>query len=183
MRNRNPKIGFISQFEHTIDFKFEFNPKFKEYPIPLKFKEEILKHLTELENEKIICESETHWVSPAFMIRKKNGNIRLVVDYRELNKCTKPTHISFPRINDILQSLKGSRYFTTLDLNQGYYQIPIRESDIIKTGFRICGKTYVFRRMPFGLSNAPRKFTKVMQKILGELNFRENLYGRHTYTL
>ncbi|KAG0420231.1 Retrovirus-related Pol polyprotein from transposon opus [Dictyocoela roeselum] len=74
-------------------------------------------------------------------------------------------------MTDFLQSLKGSKYFTTLDLNQRYYQIPIRPSDIIKTGFRICGKTYVFRRMPFGLSNAPRTFTKVMQKILGILNF------------
>ncbi|KAG0438931.1 Retrovirus-related Pol polyprotein from transposon 17.6 [Dictyocoela muelleri] len=106
MRNRNPKIGYICQFEHTIDFKCEFNPKFREYSIPLRFKEEMLSHLTELENEKIIGESETPYVSPAFMIRKKNGNIRLVVDYRELNKCSKSTHISFPKITDVLQFLK-----------------------------------------------------------------------------
>ncbi|KAG0420471.1 Transposon Ty3-G Gag-Pol polyprotein, partial [Dictyocoela roeselum] len=128
-------------------------------------------HLAELGKEKIISEMETPFVSPAFMIRKKNGKIRLVVNYRELNRCTKPIQISFPKLSDILQTLNGSRYFTTLDLNQGYYQVPIRKLDIPKTGFRICGKTYVFNRMPFGLANAPRTFTKIMMKILGDLEF------------
>ncbi|KAG0420357.1 Transposon Ty3-G Gag-Pol polyprotein [Dictyocoela roeselum] len=171
MKNTNPKIGTIDQFEHEINLKEDFKPKFKEYSVPLKFKGEMETHLKELQTAKIIKESEADIVSPAFMIRKKNGKIRLVVDYRELNKHTKPIEVTFPKIFDILYLLKDSKVFTTIDLNQGYYQIPVRKQDIKKTGFRICGRAYVFNRMPFGLSNAPRTFTKVMNKILAGYDF------------
>ncbi|KAG0418758.1 Transposon Tf2-9 polyprotein, partial [Dictyocoela roeselum] len=74
-------------------------------------------------------------------------------------------------MNSILHELSGSTVFSTLDLNQGYYQIPVRKQDISKTGFRICGKTFAFKRMPFGLTNAPRTFTKAISSILENLNF------------
>ncbi|KAG0420565.1 Transposon Tf2-6 polyprotein [Dictyocoela roeselum] len=171
MKTKNPKLGHISTFEHEIELAYEFTPKFKEYSVPLAIKKDVENHLKELEDAKIIIKCDSKMTSPAFVIKKKNGNIRLVIDYRELNKATKPIYVSFPKITDILHDLKDSTIFSTLDLNQGYYQIPIRKQDIEKTSFRICGNTYAFNRMPFGLTNAPRTFTKAMKSILDDMNY------------
>ncbi|KAG0440265.1 Retrovirus-related Pol polyprotein from transposon opus [Dictyocoela muelleri] len=113
--------------------------------------------------------SDTNYISPSFFIKKANRKLRLIIDYRNLNSVTVKAHNLRPKITDILSSLHGKTVFTKLDLNQGFYQIRIKEDDVYKTGFSVLVKTYVFKRMPFGLTNAPYTFQVALGKILNDL--------------
>ncbi|KAG0437809.1 Retrovirus-related Pol polyprotein from transposon 17.6 [Dictyocoela muelleri] len=94
-------------------------------------------------------------ISPAFIIKKKNSKIRLVVDYRKLKEITKKSsQITLP-INEVLAKLHGSAIYSSIDLYQGYYQIRLVEEDVLKTGFKILNRIFVLLKMSFGLSNAP----------------------------
>ncbi|KAG0420263.1 Transposon Tf2-9 polyprotein, partial [Dictyocoela roeselum] len=168
-RERNPKLGCVDIAEHEIQLNNTFLPSHANYAIPLKIKDEVKEHISELLNNDIIEEAETNFISPAFFVKKANGKLRLIIDYRNLNKVTVKAHNLRPKITDILSSLNGKKVFTKLDLNQGFYQIRIKKEDIPKTGFRVLEKTYVFKRMPFGLTNAPYTFQKALGKILHDL--------------
>ena len=161
----------MSMSEHTILLHDPTPIQRKGYTVPLKIIEDTRKEIDKLKKLGIIRNSKSNFCSPAFPILKKNGNIRLVVDYRQFNKQTLPTVYPLPLIHYYLQQLNGSKVFSQIDLNMGYYQIPIRESDVYKTGFTICNETYEFLRMPFGLANAPRTFQRTMQELLLSLNF------------
>ncbi|KAG0429158.1 Retrovirus-related Pol polyprotein from transposon, partial [Dictyocoela muelleri] len=117
----------------------------------------------------IIEEGYSDCISPAFVLIKKNGKIRSVVDYRYLNSITKKTHHFIPQIYEMLATLKGFQIFSKIDLNQGYYQIKIHKNDVHKTGFRIMNKTFLFKRMPFGLCNAPATFQLTMNRVLKDV--------------
>ncbi|KAG0435968.1 Retrovirus-related Pol polyprotein from transposon opus [Dictyocoela muelleri] len=171
MKEKNPGVCLIKTHKHQIKLKSEFRPKFKVYPVPIHLKGDVKNHLKELEEQKIISKKEVLYASPAFPVRKKNNKIRLVIDYRELNKCTEPFEIAFPTISEIFSSLNGSKIFSSIDLNQGYYQIEMADGDVDKTAFRIDKTTYVLHRMLFGLSNAPRTFTKAIRQLLGEMEY------------
>ena len=95
----------------------------------------------------------------------------MCVDYRRLNLQTIPEKWPLPRINDILDGLVGSKWFTTLDLKSGYYQIAMAKNSIDKTAFVTPDGHYEFLRMPFGLKNAPSHFSKIMFQALGSLSF------------
>ncbi|KAG0442387.1 Retrovirus-related Pol polyprotein from transposon 17.6 [Dictyocoela muelleri] len=95
--------------------------------------------------------------------------LRLIFDYRKLNKVTVKAHSYRPKIMDILNKLKGCNYFSKNDLNQGFYQIDIKYDDILKTELRVLVKTYVFKRMPFGLTNAPFTFQLALSKIIRDI--------------
>ncbi|KAG0438621.1 Transposon Ty3-I Gag-Pol polyprotein [Dictyocoela muelleri] len=114
---------------------------------------------------KIIEEKNSEIISSAFVIKKRNGKIRLVVDYRNLNSITRKTHQITLKIYEILAKLNGSKNFTSIDLNQGYYQIKMEDKDVYKTGFKIINRKFVFLKMPFGLCNAPSTFQSAMNKI------------------
>lgn len=92
------------------------------------------------------------------MVGKKGGDKRLCVDYRKLNKLTKVDAYPLPRIDDLLDSLGGATWFTTLDLASGYWQVSMHEDDIEKTTFITERGLYEFLVMPFGLNNAPETF-------------------------
>ncbi|KAG0420286.1 Retrovirus-related Pol polyprotein from transposon 17.6, partial [Dictyocoela roeselum] len=165
-KQRNPELGEIDTISHKIELTKTFSNLPKEYRVPMGLQHDVKEHLKELEKLGIIEERECDMISPAFIIKKKNGKLRLVVDYRYMNSITKKIHQITPNLYELLASLKGAKIFSTIDLNNGYYQIKIDEDDLAKTGFVIMNKTYVFRRMPFGLSNAPATFQKAMYKIL-----------------
>ena len=106
----------------------------------------------------VISCSNSAWSSPIVLVRKKDGEPRFCVDYRALNKCTKKRSYPLPRIDDSLDQLSCCRYFSTLDLKSGYWQIPMKEKDKEKTAFTCHWGLFHFNVMPFGLCNAPATF-------------------------
>ena len=167
----NPKLGNIKNVKHQIVFEKEPIIQNRNYKVPLAIREEGRNYINELEQDEIISKSYSPYTSPAFFILKKDNDLRLIVDYRAVNKATVPIQFPMPSINDYLIELNNSKRFSQVDLRSGYYQIQVSGKDKLKTGFNILGMTYVFNRMPFGLSNAPRTFQKAMLDLLGHLRF------------
>ncbi len=137
--------------------------------------EDVRQHLEKLKGAEIIAESRSPYASPIVVVRKKNGQIRMCVDYRTLNRRTVPDQYTVPRIEDALACLNGSKWFSVLDLRSGYYQIPMSEADQEKTAFICPVGFYQFQRMPQGICGAPSTFQRVMEKTVGDMNLLEVL--------
>ncbi|UYV78619.1 hypothetical protein LAZ67_16002183, partial [Cordylochernes scorpioides] len=119
----------------------------------------------------IVKPSESTWSSPVILVRKKDGTWRFCVDYRRLKRITKKDVYPLPRIDDALDSLAGSSYFSTMDLRSGYWQIEVDEKDREKTAFITPDGLYEFQVMPFGLCNAPATFERMIDSVLGSLKW------------
>ena len=169
-KTRNPS-GDIRFREHEIKLKKEPKMIRRQYPVPLAIKKDSSMFLKDLETKGIITRSTSNYISPAFFIKKKNGELRLVIDYRNLNDCTINEKFPIPKIQDYLSQLQGSTYFSQIDLKSGYYQIRVKKCDQPKTAFMIANQTYLFKRMPFGLVSAPSTFQLCMMELLGHLEY------------
>ncbi|GFU60005.1 hypothetical protein TNCV_3237871 [Trichonephila clavipes] len=117
-------------------------------------------------DEGIVQPSESPWSSPVVLVRKKDGSWRFCVDYRKLNSVTKKDVYPLPRIDDTLDCLKGAKFFSSMDLRSGYWQIEIDEADRERTAFITPEGLYEFKVMPFGLCNAPATFERMMDNLL-----------------
>lgn len=161
--------GNCNMVEHVINVENALPIKQAPRRIPLQMREEVKKILDEMKRQGVIEESQSPWVSPAVMVKKKDGTIRFCVDYRKLNAVTVKDSYPIPRIDDMLDQLQGNSWFSTLDLKSGYWQVKIRPRDKEKTAFS-CGEgLWQFTVMPFGLCNAPATFERLMEKVLRQL--------------
>ena len=124
--------------------------------------ENILKH-------GVIKPSSSPWASPIVLVRKKDGTTRFCVDYRRLNSATVKDSYPLPRIDDSIDALSGSCWFSTLDLASGYWQVEVEEKDRPKTAFTTGSGLYQFTVMPFRLCNAPATFERLMERVLSGL--------------
>ncbi len=109
------------------------------------------------------------------MVRKKNGDVRLCIDYRKLNLQMVKDAYALPNLEETFSALTGSRWFSVLDLKSGYYQIEVEESDKPKTAFVCPLGFWEFNRMPQGVTNAPSTFQRLMEKCMGDINLKDVL--------
>ncbi len=134
---------------------------------PFALRQEIARQLTKMQSQGVIRPSSSDWASPIVLV---NGTLRFCVDYRELNSTTKADLFPLPRIDDLLDLLGESKFFSTLDLASGYWQVRVHPDSVEKTAFVTHQGLYEFRVMPFGLKNAPAVFQRLMQRVLRGLN-------------
>ena len=111
--------------------------------------------------------SHSPYGAPILFVPKKDGGLRMCVDYRALNKQTVKNRYPLPRIDDLLDTLYGAKYFSALDLQQAYHQVRLIPEDIPKTAFITHKGQYEYRVLAFGLSNAPATFQALMNKCAG----------------
>jgi hypothetical protein len=126
---------------------------------------ELKKQLEELQRIGFIRPSSLPWGAPVLFVKKKDGSMRLCVDYRALNEVTIKNKYPLPRIDDLFDQLKGAKYFSKIDLRSGYFQLKIRESDIPKTAFVTRYGQFEFTVMSFGLTNALAYFMNLRNKV------------------
>ena len=132
-------------------------------------REKLRNILDELLREGIIRESRSPYSSPIVLIRKKNGDTRLCIDYRELNKITIKDNFPSPLIDDQIDSLKTKKYYSLIDLKNGFHHVRMSPSSIPYTSFVTPLGQYEYLKMPFGLTNAPKVFARFMQYIFADL--------------
>jgi hypothetical protein len=135
---------------------------------------EAQKMLVEMEERGVIERSFGAWGSPVVFVPKKDGSLRMCVDFRRVNFVTRKDAYPLPLIQDVLSALAGSAYFSSLDLASGYWQVPMRAADKVRTAFSIQGLgLWQFRVMPFGLTNAVATFQRLMECVLAGITWLE----------
>ena len=138
--------------------------------MPFAVQEEVARQLSKMQSSGVIEPSKSPWASPVVLVRKRNGTHRFCVDYWALNSVTKPGSFPLPRIDELLDQCGKSKYFSTIDLASGFWQIRMHTTAQEKTAFITHRGLYEFRVMPFGLTNAPAVFQRLMQQVISPLN-------------
>ena len=142
----------------------------KDWTTVIHLTTEVSRHIVTMMRTGVIRPSQSPWASLVVLVRKKDGSLRFCIDYRLLNSVTKPDLFPLPRIDELLYQLGKSRYFSTLDIALGYWQIKVHPQSQEKTAFVTNQGLVEFRVMPFGLMNAPAVFQRLMQQVLSGLN-------------
>jgi hypothetical protein len=179
--------GIIGKYDHVFakdkndlgfndDLRFEINTgeekpiKSRAYRVPYSQKENVNSMIDEMLDNKIISKSFSAWASPIVIVKKKDGTDRFCVDYRKLNAITVKDNYPVPLIEETLDALRSSCYFTSLDLASGYWQKALDDKAKEKTAFFSEKGLFQFGVLPFGLSNAVSFFQRSMENILDGLS-------------
>ena len=165
-------LGYIEMIKHKINLMHKQPIKLPHRRIPPHQMGEVCEHIEKLLRQNVIRKSTSTYAAPVVLVRKKDNSLRLCVDYRQLNASTIKDAYLLLRIEEALEAISRSKYFSTIDLAQGYNQVAIDPNDIHKTAFRVgTGGLCEYLRMPFGLCNSPSTFQRLIEACLGEVNF------------
>jgi hypothetical protein len=156
-------------FEHIIELEEGAKPFITTpYRHAKRYKDEIEKAIKELLHMGHIRPSSSPFASSVVLVKKKDGTMRMCIDYRALNKKNIKKRYPIPKINELLDDLHGVVYFTKMDLRSGYHQSKMTEQDVPKTTFKCHYGHYEFLVMPFGLTNAPATFLSCMNHVFNK---------------
>lgn len=163
---RNEELGYTDLVHHEIDVGDSPPIKLRPYRMAPGKVTEVRKQIDDMLKRGIIRESNSPYSAPIVLVKKKDGTSRFCVDYRKLNSVTKKDAYPIPRIDQTLENLKGARYFSSMDLATGYWQVPVASRDQHKTAFGTSdGGLFEYLVMAFGLTNAPATFQRLMNKL------------------
>ena len=165
------EIGCTDAAEHVIELLDEepFKEKFQWIAPPLL--DEVQEHLQEMLDGGAIRPSQSPWCNVVVLVRKKDGGLRFCIDFWQLNARPKKDSYPLPRMQEMMESMVGGRFFSTMDLKSRFWQVKMSEKSRQYTAFTVGSMgIFEFLRMPYGLCNAPATFQRLMQNCLGELN-------------
>ena len=152
-----------------IEVKDQKPVKEKQRTIPFKARDEVERQIEEMLEGGIIRESRSEYASPCVLVRKRNGKLRICVDYRRLNQLIKDDAYPMQKTQEIIDRLGGFNLYSTIDLSSGYYQLPLEEASKHLTAFTINDQLYEFNVLPFGLKVAPAMFSRSMEEIFQDV--------------
>ena len=168
--NKDSELGHTDTVKMQIDVGNNEPIKMKPYRTPIQNRVVIDKAIDEMLDADVIRRSRSPWSFPVVIVDKKDGSKRFCVDFRKLNQISKKNSYPLPLIDDILALLGKAKFFTSLDLKSGYWQVAMDKRDKEKTAFACHKGLFEFNVMPFGLSNAPAVFQELMSVVLQGCN-------------
>ena len=160
------EFGQTSKIKHSIHTGDAQPIRQPVQRVPLCQRQEMQNLLTEMQDKDVIQPSQSPWASPVVLVQKKDGSTRFCIDYRKLNAVTRKDTYPIPRIDDTLDILAGSQWFSTLDMVSGYWQVKVGVEDREKTAFCTPNGLFEFKVMSFDLCNGPATFQRLMDLVL-----------------
>ena len=165
-------LGFCDVLKHSIPATTDKPVYLPHRQIPVQLQSKVRKCLDNWLKQGIIRPSKSPYASQVVIVCKKTGEIRLCVDFRKLNAISIRDSFPLPRVEEALQAIQATVWFSSFDLAQGYLQMAMEEEDIEKNVFRTGSSAlYEFTRMPFGLTNAGASFCRLMEMCIGDQQY------------
>lgn len=165
------KSGSVTTGELKLRLKNNGSVNYRPYRLAPSEREKVKRIIDELLENNIIRESDSSFSSPVILVKKKDGSDRLCIDYRSLNKIIEKDNYPLPLIEDQIDKLGKAKYFISIDMKNGFHQIPVSEDSIKYTAFSTPDGHYEFLKMPFGICNGPSVFQRAITKAVKHLDF------------
>ena len=166
-------LGECDVTTHRIEVEPGSKPvKIPTRRMPLHYEDDLQKKIDDFLEKEIITPFRSPYNAPAMLVPKKNGQLRLVIGYRQFNKQTIKSTWPIPPIKEIFDTLEDSAYFTSIDMSAEFYQVPMKESSQDYTAFSTPFGSFKWLRMPMGLTGSPPTFQCLVEKFLVGLNWK-----------